>query len=100
LAGTKTTLATANSADAKWWVVDASDKVVGRLASDIAMVLMGKHKPLYTPHLDTGDYVIVLNAAKVKFTAVSGSKRNTLGLRVTPVSGLSRPRNAATRDRN
>ncbi len=68
MAGTKTTLATANSADAKWWVVDASDKVVGRLASDIAMVLMGKHKPLYTPHLDTGDYVIVLNAAKVKFT--------------------------------
>ena len=68
MAGTKTTLATANSADAKWWVVDASDKVVGRLASDIAMVLMGKHKPTYTPHVDTGDYVIVLNAAKVKFT--------------------------------
>jgi len=68
LAGTKTTLATADYADAKWWVVDASDKVVGRLASDIAMVLMGKHKPTYTPHVDTGDYVIVLNAAKVKFT--------------------------------
>jgi large subunit ribosomal protein L13 len=69
LAGTKTTLAPANAtADAKWWVVDASDKVVGRLASDIAMVLMGKHKAIYTPHVDTGDYVIVLNAAKVKFT--------------------------------
>ncbi|MFO0819875.1 MAG: 50S ribosomal protein L13 [Pirellulales bacterium] len=68
LAGTKTTLAKTGEVDAKWWVVDASDKVVGRLASDIAMVLMGKHKPTYTPHVDTGDFVIVLNAAKVKFT--------------------------------
>ena len=68
MAGTKTTLAKTGEVDAKWWVVDASDKVVGRLASDIAMVLMGKHKPTYTPHVDTGDFVIVLNAAKVKFT--------------------------------
>jgi large subunit ribosomal protein L13 len=52
----------------KWWVVDATDKVVGRLASDIAMVLMGKHRPIYTPHVDTGDYVIVINAEKVVFT--------------------------------
>jgi large subunit ribosomal protein L13 len=52
----------------KWWVVDATDKVVGRLASDIAMVLMGKHRPTYTPHVDTGDYVIVINAEKVVFT--------------------------------
>ena len=52
----------------KWYVVDATDKVVGRLASDIAMILMGKHRPTYTPHVDTGDYVIVLNADKVKFT--------------------------------
>jgi large subunit ribosomal protein L13 len=52
----------------KWWVVDASDKIVGRLASDIAMILMGKHRPTYTPHVDTGDFVIVLNAAKVVLT--------------------------------
>jgi large subunit ribosomal protein L13 len=52
----------------KWWVVDATDKVVGRLASDIAMVLMGKHRPTYTPHVDTGDFVIVINAEKVVFT--------------------------------
>jgi large subunit ribosomal protein L13 len=52
----------------KWWVVDATDKVVGRLASDIAVVLMGKHRPTYTPHVDTGDFVIVTNAEKVKFT--------------------------------
>ena len=52
----------------KWWLVDANDKVVGRLASDIAMVLMGKNRPTYTPHVDNGDYVIVINAEKVTFT--------------------------------
>ena len=53
---------------AKWLLVDASDKVAGRLASDIAMILMGKHRPTYTPHVDTGDFVVVLNAEKVKFS--------------------------------
>lgn len=52
----------------KWWLVDADDKVVGRLASDIATILMGKHRPTYTPHVDTGDYVVVINAEKVVFT--------------------------------
>ena len=52
----------------KWFLVDASDKVVGRLASDIAMVLMGKHRPTYTPHVDCGDGVVVLNVDKIKFT--------------------------------
>ncbi|MEN6407196.1 MAG: 50S ribosomal protein L13, partial [Thermoguttaceae bacterium] len=52
----------------KWWLVDASDKVVGRLASDLAMVLMGKNRPTYTPHVDNGDYVIVINADKVVLT--------------------------------
>ncbi len=51
-----------------WLVVDAKDVVVGRLATNLAMFLMGKHKPTYTPHIDNGDYVIVLNADKVKFT--------------------------------
>ncbi len=51
-----------------WYVVDATDKVVGRLASDIAVILMGKNKPTYTAHVDTGDYVIVTNADKVVFT--------------------------------
>lgn len=51
----------------RWFVVDGDNQVVGRLASQIATVLMGKHKPEYTPHLDTGDYVIVVNADKVKF---------------------------------
>jgi large subunit ribosomal protein L13 len=52
----------------KWWVIDATDLVVGRLAVAIATVLRGKHKPEYTPHCDTGDFVIVINAEKVQFT--------------------------------
>ncbi|MEM1304952.1 MAG: 50S ribosomal protein L13 [Planctomycetota bacterium] len=51
----------------KWLHVDATDRIVGRLASDIATVLMGKHRPTYTPHIDTGDYVVVTNCEKVKF---------------------------------
>ena len=54
-----------------WYVVDASGKTLGRLASEIASRLRGKHKPVYTPHVDTGDYIIVVNAAKV---AVTGNK--------------------------
>jgi large subunit ribosomal protein L13 len=52
----------------RWYVVDATDRVLGRLASRIATVLMGKHKPTYTPHVDTGDFVIVVNAGRVKVT--------------------------------
>jgi large subunit ribosomal protein L13 len=52
----------------KWYVVDAEGKTLGRLASEIANVLRGKNKPIYTPHIDTGDYVIVVNAEKVKTT--------------------------------
>ena len=63
---------TAKKADADksraWFVVDATDKPLGRLASEIARVLRGKHKPIFTPHIDTGDFVIVVNASKVKLT--------------------------------
>ena len=52
----------------KWYVVDATDKTLGRLASEIAKVLRGKNKAIYTPHIDTGDYVIVINADKIKVT--------------------------------
>lgn len=52
----------------KWFHVDASDQILGRLASDVAMILMGKHRPTYTPHVDTGDYVVVTNAEKVVMT--------------------------------
>jgi large subunit ribosomal protein L13 len=64
----KSYMAKPGEVEQKWWVVDATDKVVGRLASDIAMILMGKHRPTYTPHVDTGDFVIVINAEKVQFT--------------------------------
>ena len=64
---------TAKAADLKsdWFVVDATDQVLGRLASCVAKVLRGKHKPTYTPHLNTGDHVVVINASKIK---VTGSK--------------------------
>ena len=52
----------------QWYVIDASNQVVGRLAAQIAPILMGKHRPTYTPHIDTGDYVIVTNVEKVVFT--------------------------------
>ena len=64
----KTYMARPDEVTPKWWLVDASDKVVGRLASDIAMILMGKNRPTYTPHVDNGDYVIVINVEKVVFT--------------------------------
>ena len=64
----KTYMAKPNEIEQKWWLVDASDKVVGRLASDIAMILMGKHRPTYTPHVDTGDYVVVTNVDKIVFS--------------------------------
>ncbi len=54
--------------DRKWYVVDAADHTLGRLASEIARVLRGKNKPIFTPYVDTGDYVVVINADKVKFT--------------------------------
>ena len=54
-----------------WFVVDASDKVLGRLAAEVALRLRGKHKPEYTPHVDTGDYIVVINAEKI---AVTGNK--------------------------
>ena len=54
--------------DRKWYVVDATDMTLGRLASEVAKVLRGKNKAIFTPHIDTGDYVIVINAAKVKVT--------------------------------
>jgi large subunit ribosomal protein L13 len=64
----KTYMAKPGEVEQKWWLVDATDKVVGRLASDIAVILMGKHRPTYTPHVDTGEYVVVVNAEKVVFT--------------------------------
>jgi large subunit ribosomal protein L13 len=68
VAGTKCFIAKTGEIKDQWFLVDATDKVVGRLASDIAMILMGKHRPTYTPHVLTGDSVIVTNVEKLKFT--------------------------------
>ena len=64
----KTFVAKEHEIEKKWYVVDASDKVLGRLASEIAIILRGKNKPLFTPHMDAGDYVVVVNADKVILT--------------------------------
>lgn len=63
-----TYMAKTNDVDRQWYVVDATDKTLGRLATRIAEILRGKHKPTYTPHVDTGDYVIVINAEKIHLT--------------------------------
>lgn len=59
----------------QWYVVDAEDKILGRLATRIASVLRGKHKPMFTPHLDTGDYVVVINAEKVRLSGDKAEKK-------------------------
>jgi large subunit ribosomal protein L13 len=64
----KTFSAKPTDIERKWFIVDAEGMVLGRMASEIAKILRGKHKPIYTPHMDTGDNVIVINAAKVKVT--------------------------------
>ena len=88
----KTYMPTASKIERKWYVIDAADQTLGRLATQIATVLRGKHKPIYTPYLDTGDYVIVVNAEQVKVTGkkleekiywhhtgwVGGQKKTTL----------------------
>lgn len=69
----KTYMANENTIERKWFVVDATGKRLGRLASEVAAVLRGKHKPTFTPHVDCGDYVIVINADKIELT---GNKWN------------------------
>ena len=69
----KSYMASPSDVERKWYVVDAEGKTLGRLASEIASVLRGKKKPIYTPHIDTGDYVIVVNAEKIVTT---GKKLN------------------------
>jgi len=64
------------AASRKWWVVDAKDLPLGRLASRVAQVLRGKHKPSYTPHVDTGDFVVIVNAAQVKVTGNKSNDKN------------------------
>ena len=79
----------------KWYVVDATDKILGRLASEIAQILRGKRKPEYAPHADVGDHVIVINAEKIKVTGAKAENKvyyrhtgHAGGLRTTPYSRM------------
>ncbi|ELK46812.1 50S ribosomal protein L13 [Halobacillus sp. ACCC02827] len=68
-----TFMANENNVERKWYVVDAAGQTLGRLASEVAAILRGKHKPTYTPHVDTGDHVIIINAGEIQLT---GNKIN------------------------
>ncbi|MBU2498358.1 MAG: 50S ribosomal protein L13 [Proteobacteria bacterium] len=71
----KTFVAKEQDVDKKWYLVNAENKVLGRLASQIASRLRGKHKPIFTPHADTGDFIVVINADKVALTGSKGDKK-------------------------
>jgi large subunit ribosomal protein L13 len=81
----------------QWWLVDATDKIVGRLASDIAVLLMGKHRPTYTPHVDTGDFVVVVNVEKVVFSGRKWDQKTYT--RYTGYPGLKLEKASELRDR-
>ena len=95
----KTFVAKEHEIEKKWHLIDAEDKILGRLASKIAVLLRGKHKPIFTPHMDAGDYVVVVNADKV---AVTGDKLEKKiyyhhsgyvgGLKKTPAKEMLRKR--------
>jgi len=71
----KTKSAKKEEVQRKWWIIDAENAIVGRLATRVATVLRGKHKASYTPHVDTGDYVIIVNAEKIRFTGNKMQKK-------------------------
>lgn len=91
----KTYHAKPGEVEREWLVVDATDMVLGRLASEVAQILKGKRKPVYTPHVDTGDFVIVVNAAKIKLTGGKLESKSYFshsghigGLKETPLSRM------------
>lgn len=93
----KTYMAKGETLERKWYVVDASGMVLGRLASQVAAILRGKHKPIFTPHVDTGDHVIILNAEKIVLTGKKLDQKKYYhhtgypgGLKVTAYSDLMR----------
>ena len=90
----KTYMAKPSEVEKKWLLVDATDKIVGRLACEIATILMGKHRPTYTPHVDTGDYVVVINADKVRFTGKKWEQK-----RYTWYTGYPRQRSISAEER-
>lgn len=87
----KTISANAATVTKEWVVIDATNEVLGRLASQIAKILRGKNKPGYTPHVDCGDYVIVVNAEKVKLTGDKLTEKVYVRHTVIPAASVSRP---------
>lgn len=71
----KTYTPKAEDIEQTWWVVDAADQPLGRLASEVARVIRGKHKPIFTPHMDTGDFVVVVNASRVRLTGKKADQK-------------------------
>ena len=80
----QTTIAKAQEISRKWYVIDATDKPLGRLASEVAVVLIGKHKPTYTPNVDCGDFVIIVNAEKVGLSGDKEHKKNYYNVSMQP----------------
>lgn len=90
-----TYMAKSNEVERKWFVVDAEGKTLGRLASEVAALIRGKHKPTFTPHVDTGDFVVVINAEKIHLTGKKFTDKMyyrhsmyTGGLKVTPANEM------------
>lgn len=75
MAGTKSFVAKPGDVEQKWWLYDAENQTLGRLAGEIAVILMGKHKAAYTPNIDTGDFVVVLNVEKLNFSGKKWEKK-------------------------
>lgn len=91
----KSYMAKPNEVERKWYVIDAEGKVLGRLATEVATILRGKNKAIYTPHVDTGDHVIIINAGKIKLTGNKLNQKNHVyhtgypgGLKQVPYSEL------------
>lgn len=80
----KTKSAKKEEVERKWYIVDAENQVIGRMCSQVAHVLRGKHKPSYTPHVDCGDYVIVINADKARFTGAKWDQKTYLSYSLYP----------------
>lgn len=80
----KTYYAKPNEVEREWLLIDAEDQVLGRVASKAAHILKGKHKPTYTPHVDTGDFVVIINADKIKISGVKATKQGILSSQRLP----------------
>ncbi len=96
----QTTIAKPLEVKHTWYIVDATDVVLGRLASQIAIIIMGKNKPTYTPNTDVGDFVIVINAAKVKLTGKDGGEHKKNYYNVSEYNGGLRTRTSGDMKRD